>query len=754
MMSAGTRRVAEGLLAMLLLSGASGEAFPSPPPAAADLGMQRLAHLAELWGVVKFIHPFVATMGIDWDGALLAVLPEVQSARSTRDYRAALQRMLGTLGDPAVTHLAPETPPASAAPSAGTDVPLIRTVAGGTVTVVTARRIPGGIVDDAEDDLIAALAPARRVIVDLRRADDKGRWFDAEAVSSALVGREVVGPTRRSLSHVGYPNQAGDTTGRYRASMSAPLAPRFAPGDGSVPKRVAFLLDPDSVLPDVALALRAAGDAVFVAADDITEDAVVDQVAVDLGEGIGAVVRAEEITSGPRVRADMAVAHRSAAGDPAFAAGLVWVKGSGRRRPPLAPAPPAPSFRWDEAYETPSFPDPAHRLLAVFRYWNIIHHFYPYKALMGDAWDRTVLPQFIPRVLAATDAVQYGLVIAEMSTFVPDGHSWVTGGDLGKYFGDAGPPVAVRMIEGQPVVTGLGAAPAGGLAVGDVLVSIDGEPVAARMQRIGRYIAASTPAAHGYYVALKLLLGAEGSTARITVRDAAGKTRQVDVKRDAEPPPHRGGAVVEVLPGNVGYMDLDRLERAQVDGAFDRIKDTIGLVLDLRGYPHGTGWELGPRLNVNGARWAAILDRPLVNAAAVTTGETQQITLRQPMPVSSARKYDRPVVTLIDERTQSQAEHAGLFLEAACSTRFVGSPSAGANGDITSFWVPGGLLVTFTGQGIRHVDGRQLQRVGLVPHVLVAPTIAGLRSGRDEVLERALAEVVAMSREAGRRRRP
>jgi C-terminal processing protease CtpA/Prc len=46
--------------------------------------------------------------------------------------------------------------------------------------------------------------------------------------------------------------------------------------------------------------------------------------------------------------------------------------------------------------------------------------------------------------------------------------------------------------------------------------------------------------------------------------------------------------------------------------------------------------------------------------------------------------------------------------------------------------------VLFTGHDVRHADGRQLQRVGLQPHVLVAPTIAGLRSGRDEVLERAL----------------
>jgi C-terminal processing protease CtpA/Prc len=39
---------------------------------------------------------------------------------------------------------------------------------------------------------------------------------------------------------------------------------------------------------------------------------------------------------------------------------------------------------------------------------------------------------------------------------------------------------------------------------------------------------------------------------------------------------------------------------------------------------------------------------------------------------------------------------------------------------------------------VRHADHRQLQRIGLQPDVPVRPTLAGIRAGRDEVLERAL----------------
>jgi C-terminal processing protease CtpA/Prc len=113
-------------------------------------------------------------------------------------------------------------------------------------------------------------------------------------------------------------------------------------------------------------------------------------------------------------------------------------------------------------------------------------------------------------------------------------------------------------------------------------------------------------------------------------------------------------------------------------------------------------------------------------------------TFKQQLPATSAGRYKGKTVMLMDERTMSQAEHTGLFFEAANGTKFTGSPTAGANGDVTSVVLPGDISIHFTGQSVRHVDGRQLQRLGLTPDVPAAPTIAGIRAGRDEVLEKAI----------------
>jgi hypothetical protein len=214
----------------------------------------------------------------------------------------------------------------------------------------------------------------------------------------------------------------------------------------------------------------------------------------------------------------------------------------------------------------------------------------------------------------------------------------------------------------------------------------------------------------------------------------------------------RPGDAVRFLTSTIGYADLARLTVPEVDEMFERFKHTKAIVFDMRGYPKGTAWAIAPRLARTESPVAALFDRPLAICPSGAAGEVGEERARyhveQRLPGTTSWRYEGTTVMLIDERTISQAEHTGLFLEAANGTRFVGSPSNGANGDVTRFRVPGGIHVTLSGHSVRHADGRQLQRIGLIPHLEARPTIEGIRSGRDEVLEAALEYV---ERETGGR---
>jgi C-terminal processing protease CtpA/Prc len=194
--------------------------------------------------------------------------------------------------------------------------------------------------------------------------------------------------------------------------------------------------------------------------------------------------------------------------------------------------------------------------------------------------------------------------------------------------------------------------------------------------------------------------------------------------------------VYRILEDGIGYVDLDRLENVDVDAMFTAFEKTRAIVFDMRGYPHGTAWSIAPRINTRHARFAAQFFEPFVS-----TGSAEFSFFRQGISHTDKPLYGGKTVMLVDERTMSQAEHTGLFFEAANGTTFIGSQTAGANGDVTNLSLPGGLYVSFSGHDVRHADGRQLQRIGLVPDIDVHPTLAGVRAGRDEVLERAVTYV-------------
>jgi len=609
--------------------------------------------------------------------------------------------------------------------------------------------------------LRAELAKARAVIVDLRRERDPAGYpedysFALDLLAPLLVGKVVRAPAERFIVHAGYATQHDISSG-YASYFATPFAATYAPdsveaGRAATPRRVVFLLNGDAALPLLALALQADGAGAIVSEGDLDLEAVVRQTRVDLGEGLTARVRASELmpTAGwAEPHADAALPARArgagAGDDPGLAAAMALAGSRPPAERPALPAPPLPDavFRRDRTYPEMRAPDLPHRLLAVARLWNVIDLFYPYKALIGD-WD-AALPAMIEAMERADGAHGYALAVAEMSTRVADNHMAVTGPELDELFGTAGPAVSVRRVEGVPVVIAAGdEAVRAGVAVGDVVEAVDGETAAARFARLARYLAASTPQGLDEKIFVSFFLaGAEGSTARLRLAGADGRPREVTLRREARwrlfvPSPSHD--TVRILPGadgGIGYVDLTRLTEAEVDGMFERLAKTRAIVLDMRGYPKGTAWSIAPRINTRKAHCVSRFSHPEVSARPVYE-DAGVFSSCETIGTTDRPLYAGRTVMLIDERAISQSEHSGLLFEATGGTTFVGGPTSGANGDVTSLSLPGGIFVRFSGTDIRHADGRQLQRVGLVPDVPAAPTIAGLRAGRDEVLERAL----------------
>lgn len=722
---------------------------PATVRAQADsLRVARLVGLGRLFGVVKYFHPAFLERNVEWDSATVAAIDAVRAAKSTDNFRSAIASLLGVLADPATRVVAPHSR-GSALPGARKSTKRWEMEGADSTLVIS---LPDFATFQEVMQLLGEAQPdvkrAPSIVFDLRGVEPEelgNSSFMFEPIRALLATQTISAPAQRLRMHSGFVPQSGGTSGGYWSGTYEKAGTVFAGASTNRSRRVIFLATAGSDIPDIAFALRNAGQGAIVVEGSggvtgaqLRAGAEVYKVA--LGEGVTAVVRLSD--GAGSADADTVVA-RDGAGDPALRAALAFAK-----RPVAAAAEvAAPVARSayvpppENAYPAMRYPTPAYRVFAAYRYWNAIHYFYPYKHLIGEGWGN-VLPRAIRMLDAARDSLEFGIALEQMVSYTHDSHSGVTGNlAVREYIGRLPTAVLLQHVEGQPVVIRIAddsLTRASGIAVGDIIVRVDGVDVAARRRKLTEVAAYSTLQSLDNEIAARLLRGSDSSV-QLIVRGRDNRERRVTLPRRASfgqliryP---RSGPVMKMLPGNVGYADLSFLTPSMVDSMFEMFRHTKGIIFDDRGYPQGTAWSIAPRLNAEPVP-AARFQRPLVTSP--DTIEQATVTFVQSTPRGSKWVYQGKTILLVDERTISQAEHTGLFLEAANRTRIVGSPTMGANGDVTRVALVGGMYATFSGHDVRHADGRQLQRVGLQPDVVVRPTIAGIRAGRDEVLERAL----------------
>jgi C-terminal processing protease CtpA/Prc len=406
-----------------------------------------------------------------------------------------------------------------------------------------------------------------------------------------------------------------------------------------------------------------------------------------------------------------------------------------------------PQFDRDLPYATLTFPDSGYQLLGLYRFWNIIEYWFPYRDQLDDDWDK-VLAEFIPRIAAAKDKDAYQLETLALIGRVTDTHANLFSAppELRPPAGSCQLPVVTRFVEGQAVVTGYSNAttgPATGLQVGDVIDSLDGTPVQELVRRWEPYYPASNRPTRLRDMARALTRGA-CAAARVSIRRATGASeitaeRQplANVDRQAGLTHDMPGDTFRLLSDQVAYLKLSSVQSPQTPGYIERAKGTRGLVIDIRNYPSDfVVFALGSLLVQQPTPFARFTTGDLDNPGTFrwSVGPLS-LTPQQPY-------YPGKIVVLVDETSLSQAEYTAMAFRAAPQAIVVGSTTAGADGNVSQIALPGGLRTAISGIGVFYPDKRPTQRIGIVPDVEVRPTIAGIRAGRDEVLEEAIRQIV------------
>jgi C-terminal processing protease CtpA/Prc len=376
--------------------------------------------------------------------------------------------------------------------------------------------------------------------------------------------------------------------------------------------------------------------------------------------------------------------------------------------------------------------DPDARVADVIVTWSVLDQFYPYFDVIDVDWPAR-LDAALRDALDDVSPVDHHHTLLRLVAAIEDGH--------GSAFVDIGPQAAVPArlgwVEEQLVVLG-SATPA--LARGDVIEAIDGVAAADALDA-AMALQSGTPQWRRTRALWELGSGPTGT--EVTLRLArAGGAVDVTLPRGMPPDEWFLHPPIAELDGGIWYVDLGRAEMAAITAAIDAIAAAPGVVFDLRGYPNSTHDVLNHLLDrPEDDRWMHVARhiRPAVPGAPRPAPEWDSFgwDLQPASPRITGK-----VVFLTGGGAISYAESVMGYAE-ALGLDIVGGTTAGANGNVRVITLPTGARVPFTGMKVTRHDGTRSHAIGIRPTVPAESTIAGIRAGRDEVLDRALALVTA-----------
>ena len=166
-------------------------------------------------------------------------------------------------------------------------------------------------------------------------------------------------------------------------------------------------------------------------------------------------------------------------------------------------------------------------------------------------------------------------------------------------------------------------------------------------------------------------------------------------------------------------------------------KETEGLIVDLRQYPSAElAYSLSAYLKEIPSPFAILTLPSQIAAGTMLKKEVQSGMV---VPEQESYYYQKPVVVLINEESQSKAEFTTMSLRTGDNVTVLGSNSIGADGNIAYLPLLNDHKITFTSLGVYTPEMGQTQRVGITPDIEVHPTVEGIKEGRDELMEAAIA---------------
>lgn len=374
------------------------------------------------------------------------------------------------------------------------------------------------------------------------------------------------------------------------------------------------------------------------------------------------------------------------------------------------------------------------RLGNAINAYNVFQHFYPYFDQVNVNWEKE-FDTILKRSFEDQTAEDHLISLLKFTAPLKDGHIWVSNGQNDRHV----PAIRWEWIENQLVITKV-TNDSLDIAVGDVVTKINNESAADYFEELESRISAGTKGWADHRLKRASIFGKEGSEITIEVN---GKSHTL--KRDKPFDYDEVDIPIQVnhyqfLDNNIVYLNLDKIEMDTIKNLMPQLQEARGIICDMRGYPNGNHELISHLLveNDTSKAWMRVANFIYPDQEKIVDYENYGWQ----MPAKEPYLGDKKVVFITDGSAISYAESYMGLIEGYNLATIVGQPTAGTNGNINPFRMLARYRISWTGMKVFKHDGSQHHAVGIQPDIFVNKTIKGLKEGRDEYLEEAIAVIL------------
>ena len=366
----------------------------------------------------------------------------------------------------------------------------------------------------------------------------------------------------------------------------------------------------------------------------------------------------------------------------------------------------------------------------VITIYNVFQHFYPYFDVVDVNWDNELRKALI-RSISDKTPEDHLITLEKFTAPLKDGHIHI-GYNLSEY---AAPPIWWEWTENKLVISHIYKS-IPNLHVGDIVTQINGISSEKYFEEINSRISAGTKGWLSYCAERKSLLGDKGSVLKLTINN-----KSIEIARENNPYDFgraltKGEIRYRQIGDSIWYLNMDMIEIDTINKLLPVLEKCKAIICDARGYPKNNHDFITHLMKTDDttSAWMQVPQIIYPDHENIAGYKKYEWMMKAKKPYLG----DKKIVYIIDGSAISYAESCLGYIDGYKLATIVGQPSAGTNGNVNPFELPGGYRVIWTGMKVLKHNGSQHHGIGILPSVYVTKTIQGIKDGRDEFLDKAI----------------